>query len=410
MSSFIPQEFSNLNDRVHAHTISQKCRSIALVPDGPSEFSRSYQGSASASTPTLLAPVIAQVQIQSPVTRILSPSKPLDIHASTKTNKTSSRSDQKALTTGRYSFTCDINDIDMAGMERGASTSDEKFINLMNCYLGCSNEFHFSPLLQENEYDMWKGKYIDAEYLCEVEVHVHYGEKADNYKIELVKTKGDSKPFTSFFRTFKSMWLNPKTANEAAPQKEGPVLKTPPYSGGEKDMSKAFNCVFSLCDSVYFDTRVQGVKMFYKLFCQMRTANEEGLLQDNFIKTCVQRVERLIRDEFEDVTQHAIFLFKFLCDIPEYQFALVDSKALSTLFQKVSYVSEPFYDSIHVRRACASIIYILSQGHSKTLVKNLEEHVVKNWTSRVDELRFDSKIYDAGRQACENIVKNVQMF
>lgn len=361
MSDFIPEEYVNEDDN-----LCQKYRSIAVVPSTVSEFDRSFLARPNErrefSTFPLKTPAIEF------------PSKPMMV--------------------GRHSFVMKSPKMSASKMSGPLEEVLNAIISHIGAFLAACDAFHFSFIpgnTQRNKYPMWLGKHIDGSTCCEVEVHIFHGDESDSYILDAVRVKGDAVLFHSFFRTFKSLVLN--THIEPIVVKKFPVL--PPRAGKVEDMHTLFKPIFALCRSEDSrEARLEGVKLFYKILCRMREANEPGLSEENFRKICIEHVERLMCDECDDVNQHAYFLFGYLSQIECYKSALIKSELLPSILDKVDYVPEPYYDSIHIRRVCASILATLSQYDSEALVKNFRVEV-KSWTSRVSKhnLQFDSEVY-----------------
>jgi len=376
MSSFIPEEYVDFNDE---DSLRQKYRSIAVVPDTPSEFNRSY----------LDRPYEPESFSSAPIKTPAIQFHPSPMHV------------------GRYSFTVKVPMMSASAMSGPVEDVLHTVVRHVTELLGGCDTFHFSHIpgnIPGNKYPMWKGKHLVGSSCCEVDVHLYHGDDRDSYVVDVVRIKGDAPPFHHFFRTFKCLALNTTLSTERrVPSKHAPLLSQ--ITGQEKDMLKVFEPVFALCQSLYSrEARLEGVKMFYNVLCKIRATDERGLSEPDFMKSCIARVESLIFDECEDISQHAILLFGFLSQIECYRSALIQSNVVPFLFQFVEFVPEPFYDSIHVRRACASTIATLSQHDSKALVRNYGVEV-KSWTTRVakNELKFDSEVYKWAEEARSNL-------
>lgn len=369
MSSFIPEEQIDFKDD---DNFDKKYRSIAVVPDVSSQFNRSF----------LDVPFEPQTRIVSSLTkapRLQFPPKP--IHC------------------GKYSFTMKY-DNNSSTLQEKLEDQLDAVVGRVGAYLGFDNKFYFS-LIPGSKFPMWKGKYMEATVCCEVDVNIYHGDTRNTFIVEAIRMKGDAKSFHAFFRTFKSLATDTEETTRRA-------IVTPPsiplVLGQPKDASNAFQPIFTLCKSEYCERRLEGAKMLYNLLSQWH--DDEGVRESSFIQSCILHLEQLIFDDFHEVAHQAILVFEYVLHIPGYKSAMMESNALPFLFSMVEYVPEPFYATIHVRRACASIIASLAQHDSVAFIKKLESNGddVLGWTNRVHELRFDSQIHQLGEEARSNLV------
>jgi len=344
MSGFIPDEFVNFDDD---DTLHRKYRSIALMPNTSSEFDRSFSD-----VPHEQKMMIVPLKR----TSLQLPSKPIQI--------------------GRHNFTIKANDMNASNKSDAQEEILVVVVKSISEWLAECNTFHFSHIpgdTQGHKYPTWKGIYLDGSIYCEVDVHIFHGDDADSYIVDVVRVKGDAAPFHSFFQTLKSRAFNTSLSIEQRVPRKLPSL--PQVTGKEEDMLKSFEPVFTLCQSEFRESRLEGVKMFYNVFSKMRASNEPGLSDPDFIKACVCRVETLILDEFEDIIRHAILLFGCLSQMQPYKSLLVESNALPLLFQMVDYMPHSFYNSVHIQQECTSIIATLTHFDSKVQVHAAPSHV-----------------------------------
>lgn len=370
MSSFIPEEQIDFKDD---DNFDKKYRSIAVVPDVSSQFNCSF----------LDVPFEPQTRLASSLstkaTRLQFPPKPTHI--------------------GKYSFTMKDHNNSYA-FQAKVEDQFEAVVHKVGAYLGFDNKFYFS-LIPGSKFPMWKGKYMEGTICCEVDVNIYNGDACNTFIVEAIRMKGDAPSFHAFFRSFKSLATNTEEKTRRA-------IVTPPsillVLGKPKDTSKSFEPIFTLCKSEYCEKRLEGTKMLYNLLRKWQ--DDEGVRESNFIKSCVLHLEKLIFDDFHEVAHQAILVFESLLQIPGYKSVMMESNALPFLFSMVEYVPEPFYATIHVRRACASIIASLAQHDSVAFIKKLESNGddVLGWTNRVHELRFDSQIHRLGEEARSNLV------
>lgn len=351
----------------------KKYRSIAVVPDVSSQFNRSF----------LDVPFEAETRVASSLLtkapRLQFPPKPSHY--------------------GKYSFTIKDDNISEYFQAKAEDQLDA-VANRVGAYLGFDSKFYFS-LIPGSKFPMWRGKYMEGTTCCEVDVNIYHGDTINTFIVEAIRMKGDAKPFHVFFRSFKSLATN--TEEETTRAIVTP-LSIPLILGQPIDTSSAFEPIFTLCKSEYFENRLDGAKMLYNLLSKRQ--DDEGVRESNFIQSCILHLERLIFDDFHEVAHQAILLFEHLLHIPGYKSAMMESNALPFLFSMVEYVPEPFYATIHVRRACAYIIASLAKHDSVALIKKLESNGddVLGWTNRVHKLRFDSQIHQLGEETRSNLV------
>lgn len=346
MSSFIPQEYFNMNPNDFDNSF-QKYRSISVMPNTCSEFDWSFS------------------EVQSREEKDLSRAFPLETKPT--------EFPVKPMKIGRYSFTMREPQLSVSKISGPHEDVSNKVVRNMNTWLGACNPFHFTFVpgnTSDSQYPMWKGKCLTPSTSCEVEVHIFHGDDRKSYIVDAVRIEGDATHFHTFFQTLKCLALNTTLPTKMWETRKFPPL--PQVRENKLDMSIAFKPIFAFCQSEYRESRLEGVKMFYNIFLKMRATNEQGLNDPNFIKSCVTLVDSLIFDEFDEVSHHAILFFGYLSKIPVYKSALIESQALPFLSQIVedmpNYVCEANYSNIFVQRECASIIFALSHHDSPTLV------------------------------------------
>lgn len=275
---------------------------------------------------------------------------------------------------------------------------------LINAFLGCFTSYDFSFIVQDN-YPMWKGKYIQGSSSCEIDLYVYSGDSSDDYIIEAIRIKGDAKPFHAFYKDFKSQLTN--KIDEPTKEMHLTLLPAPPLT--ETQFLHAVAPFFAMSKCEFFETRLEAVKML----CDLLGRHSEHLNSPVFVQGCVQSLEALVIDDFEDVRQHAIIAFNLLVKspYPSFRLALVRSTALPMLLSMVDRPPEPAYETLQVRREAAHVLATLAKFDAAGVLATLQEGGgggVLEWAKRVPDLQScDQALYQSAFLAKEHLTKGL---
>jgi len=289
---------------------------------------------------------------------------------------------------------------DLCGTDMDVFTTMTRTIT---AYLSCFvNEYDFSFITPKNASPLWKGKYIQGSVSCDIDINIYTGDSPESFIVEASRMKGDSKPFHTFYREFKSLVLNTKEEGLSSLVFSSlPVAKVL----SKEQFLHSVRCIFNMATAKYVDSRVEATKMLCDLLSQ---PHNQYLQLPEFSTACVNHLEALIVDDFDDVRQFAIIAFASLKDIPGYQEKLVRSKALPLIFSMVEFVPEPMYETIQVRRECARLLAALAQFEPRAVMENLQssdKKVVQDW--KLEKLACDATLHNFAATARDSLLKIV---
>jgi hypothetical protein len=271
----------------------------------------------------------------------------------------------------------------------------------ITAYLSCFNEYDFSFVTPEYGSPMWKGKYLQGSVSCEIDLNIYTGDSPDAFIIEASKMKGDAKPFHAFYREFKSVVTNTPEVVRGSPFN----CSSLPGTQSKEQFLHAVRCIFNMATAEYFDSRLEATKMLCDLLSQ---PHNQHLQIPEFASACVEHLEALLVDDFDDVRQFAIIAFTSLKDIPGYKVKLVKSRALPLIFSMVEYVPEPMYETIQVRRECACFLAALAQFDARAVIDNLQstgngKNFLQGW--KLENLACDSTLHNYAAKARDSLLK-----
>lgn len=252
-------------------------------------------------------------------------------------------------------------------------------------------DFDFSFFPPPDGETMWKGKYIRSSKSCEVYVRVYSDGDSEEFIVEANRVKGDSKPFISFYKEFKSIIT--KTPSKTKRGGDGMFLAPLPSQQpvSDEQFLTGIRPIFTMVQDVCMEPRCEGVKML----CELASHDSPLLRLQPCLTQVVGALEHLVADEMEDVKQHAIMAvsnFINLADIPAYKSEVLGCAPLLERILKFAAetplpAGAPTYDSIQARRECAHILFMLSEFDASATLRALEQSAgassVRKWLDSI---------------------------
>lgn len=278
------------------------------------------------------------------------------------------------------------------------TSSFSKIVSRLSACLLQFSEYDFSPF-SPTDY-MWQGKYIRGSSCCEIQVFIYQDRQTSRFIVETHRIKGDSKPFLSFHRDFKSLVTS---AKKDKPLSQLQFTPLDPPSVSDELFLEGLRPIFVMADAPNIEARLESAKML----CDLFVLSKSQLQLEQCKRSCVSSLERLLQDPFDDVKQHAIMALANLADIPGYEIELIRSHSILSivvgLIDEDDSVSQSNqFETIQMRRECARILSSLTRHFATAVSTKVTLEEVKAKMPFIKDVRLLGHL----KLAIENLQKS----
>jgi hypothetical protein len=138
----------------------------------------------------------------------------------------------------------------------------------------------------------------------------------------------------------------------------------------DEEFSRGVQPIFNMCGSKIYEARLEGSKMLCDLFQQ----GPSQLQLPPVARACIESVEKLLCDGFDDIKQHSVMAASLLSEIYCFKSELIRSEVLmKVVVNMVVENSAPHvsYETISTRRECAKILITLALSDAQGVMDSI---------------------------------------
>lgn len=268
------------------------------------------------------------------------------------------------------------------------------YFRIYSIYDPTSYDFYFI-----HHHEQWRGKCLLGASCLEVEVRIYFKQATKEFVVAVLKMRGSEPNSVSFMDFFFRLRENLTGERAAKRRKIDPSAfkyssQSLPAPSNEEFLQGAAPMLKMASDEC-FDVRLEAAKMM----CDISTKSTTYLELPEFRIMCLNILEQLIQDPFDDVRQHAVMALAAFAELVTYQDAILvtESMVLPVLFGTIDNVSDHATNSwrtVKVRRTAASIVLMLCIRNASAVSDQLQRVYgidIMAWRSELVPALLDSK-------------------
>lgn len=303
------------------------------------------------------------------------------------------------LESSSRSFGLDEPPFGLPSASQFAVAGSKDIIGSVDEYLNHSAETSDFDFSFSSDIHTWKGKCLLGASCLEVEVRIYFKQSTRDFVVAVLKMRGSEPNSVSFMDFFYRLREHLTGERAAKRRKIDPSAfkystQSLPAPSNEEFLQGAAPMLKMASDEC-FDVRLEAAKMM----CDISTKSATYLELPEFRTMCLNILEQLIQDPFDDVRQHAVMALAAFVELASYQDAILgtESMVLPVLFGTIDNVLNHATNSwrtVKVRRTAASVVLMLCSRNAAAVSDQLQRVYgidIAAWRADLVPALLDSK-------------------